>query len=129
MAMVMQQSGMTEALAQGLADGVGRAYPLAAAWIGAIGAFMTGSNTNSNVVFAALQLRTAELLAYSVPIILAAQTSGAGLASVLAPAKLIVGASTAGMEGKEGQVMRAVIGYGGGLVLFISLLTVLAIIF
>jgi len=103
MAMVMQQSGMTEALAQGLADGVGRAYPLAAAWIGAIGAFMTGSNTNSNVVFAALQLRTAELLAYSVPIILAAQTSGAGLASVLAPAKLIVGASTAGMEGKEGK--------------------------
>ena len=129
MAMVMQQAGMTEALAQGLADGVGAAYPLAAAWIGGIGAFMTGSNTNSNVVFAALQMRTAELLKYSVPIILAAQTSGAALASVVAPAKLIVGASTAGMEGEEGQVMRAVIGYSGGLVLFISLLTVLAIIF
>ena len=129
MAMIMQHSGMTEALAQGLAEGVGAGYPFAAAWIGAIGAFMTGSNTNSNVIFAALQMRTAELLGYSVPIILAAQTSGAGLASVLAPAKLIVGASTAGMEGKEGEVMRAVIGYSGGLVLFISFLTVLAIVF
>ena len=129
MAVVMQQSGMTEALAQGLADSVGAAYPLVASWIGAIGSFITGSNTNSNVIFAALQMRTAELLGFSVPIILAAQTSGAALASVVAPAKLIVGASTAGMEGKEGEVMRAVIGYGGGLVLFIGLLTVFAIYF
>ncbi|MCF6277599.1 MAG: L-lactate permease [Anaerolineales bacterium] len=128
MAMVMQQSGMTEALAQHLAESVGKIYPLAAAWIGAIGAFMTGSNTNSNVVFAALQMRTAELLHYSVPIILAAQTSGAALASVVAPAKLIVGASTAGMEGKEGLVMRAVIGYSVTLLIFISLLTALAIV-
>jgi lactate permease len=128
MAIVMQQSGMTEALAQGLAECVGATYPFFASWIGGIGAFMTGSNTNSNVVFAALQMRTAELLSYSVPIILAAQTSGAALASVVAPAKLIVGASTAGMEGEEGQVMRAVIVYSGGLVLFISLITILAII-
>jgi lactate permease len=129
MAMVMQQSGMTEALAQGLANAVGVAFPFFAAWIGALGAFMTGSNTNSNVLFAALQMRTSELLAYSVPIILAAQTAGASVGSVLAPAKLIVGASTAGMEGKEGIALRAVIGYGGGLILFISLLTVLAVIF
>ncbi len=125
MAMVMRYAGMTEALARGLAQQVGKAYPLAAGWIGAMGAFMTGSNTNSNVLFAALQMRTAELLGYSVPIILAAQTAGAGLASVIAPAKLIVGASTAGMEGKEGEVMRALIGYIAVLLLFISLLTML----
>ncbi len=129
MAVVMQQAGMTEALAHGLAESAEKSYPFFPSWIGGIGAFMTGSNTNSNVVFAALQMRTAELLSYSVPIILAAQTSGAGLASVIAPAKLIVGASTAGMEGEEGQVMRAVIGYSGGLVLFISLLTTITILF
>ena len=129
MAVVMQQSGMTETLAQGLAKAVGGAFPFAAAWIGALGAFMTGSNTNSNVVFAALQMRTAELLRYSVPIILAAQTAGASLGSVFAPTKLVVGASTAGMEGKEGSVLRAVIGYGGALILFVSLLTLLSIYF
>ncbi|MFH2102516.1 MAG: L-lactate permease [Chloroflexota bacterium] len=127
MAVLMQQSGMTEAIAQGLADVVGAAFPLVAPWIGAVGAFMTGSNTNSNVVFAALQMRTAELLAYSVPIILAGQTAGAALASVAAPTKVVVGASTAGMAGKEGEVLRALIGYTVVLVSLISLLTLLAV--
>ncbi|NOY98672.1 MAG: L-lactate permease [Chloroflexi bacterium] len=126
MALVMQQSGMTEALARGLANSVGAAFPVVAPWIGAVGAFMTGSNTNSNVVFAALQMRTAELLGYAAPVILAAQTAGAALASVVAPTKVVVGASTAGMDGKEGLVMRAVIGYIGLLVLFVSLLTAFA---
>jgi lactate permease len=128
MATMMQASGMTEALAQGLADGVGKAFPLVASWIGAIGAFMTGSNTNSNVVFASLQMRTAELLAYSVPAILAGQTAGAAVASVAAPTKVVVGASTAGMAGKEGDVLRALIGYTALLVMFIGVLTGLAIL-
>jgi len=126
MAAMMQSSGMTEALAQGLADAVGKAFPFIAPWIGGIGAFMTGSNTNSNVVFARLQMRTAELLAYNIPAILAGQTAGAAVASVAAPTKLVVGASTAGMAGKEGTVLRALIGYTGILVIFISLLTGLA---
>jgi lactate permease len=87
---------------------------------------MTGSNTNSNVVFAGLQKRTAELLAYNVPAILAGQTAGAALASVAAPTKIVVGTSTAGMEGKEGEVLRALLGYTALLVIFTSLLTALA---
>jgi lactate permease len=126
MATIMQQSGMTEALAQGLAEAVGRGFPLVAPWIGGIGAFMTGSNTNSNVVFAGLQKRTAELLSFSVPAILAGQTAGAAVASVAAPTKIVVGTSTAGMDGKEGEVLRALLGYAALLVLFICLLTGLA---
>lgn len=72
---------------------------------------MTGSNTNSNVVFAQLQLRTAQVLGMSVPIILAAQTTGGALGSVIAPAKIIVGTVTAGLKGKEGEVMRRMAGY------------------
>jgi lactate permease len=125
MAMVMQYAGMTETLARELAHAVGAAYPLLAPWVGALGAFMTGSNTNSNVVFAALQLRTAEILHYRVPILLAAQTAGAALASVIAPAKLVVGASTAGMDGKEGQVLRAALGYTLLLTFLVSIFSVL----
>lgn len=128
MASMMQTSGMTENLAKGLANAVGKAFPLVAPWIGGIGAFMTGSNTNSNVVFAGLQMRTAELLAYSVPAILAGQTSGAAVASVAAPTKVVVGASTAGMAGKEGDVLRALISYTAVLIMFICLLTGLAIL-
>jgi len=124
MAVIMENSGMTDTLARGLANGTGAVFPLVAPWIGALGAFMTGSNTNSNVVFGALQLRTAELLGYAAPVILAAQTAGAALASVMAPTKVVVGASTAGMAGKEGEVMSKMIRYTVPLVLLISLLAV-----
>lgn len=106
MAVVMNHAGMTEALASGIAASVGTFYPFVSPWIGALGAFMTGSNTNSNVVFAQLQLRTAQVLGFSAPIILAAQTAGGALGSVIAPAKIIVGSLTAGLEGKEGHVLR-----------------------
>jgi lactate permease len=127
MAVIMENSGMTEALARGLAEGMGQAYPAVAPWIGALGAFMTGSNTNSNVVFGALQLRTAQILGYSAALILGAQTAGAALASVMAPTKVVVGASTAGMAGKEGDVLRKLIGYTTLLVGLISLLALVAV--
>jgi lactate permease len=127
MAVVMEISGMTEALAQGLAELTGRLFPLIAPWIGALGAFMTGSNTNSNVVFGALQLHTAQLLGFTVAIILAGQTAGAALASVVAPAKIVVGTSTADLAGREGEVMRRMLPYIVVLVLLISLLTAIGI--
>jgi lactate permease len=89
---------------------------------------MTGSNTNANVVFAALQKRTADLLGYSAAIILAAQTSGAAIGSVIAPTKIIVGASTAGLTGKEGLVLRALLLYVAILIVGVSLATWILIV-
>jgi lactate permease len=128
MAVIMQHSGMTDTIARGLADAFGAFYPFVAPWIGALGAFMTGSNTNSNVVFGELQKQTAILLGYSVAIILAAQTSGAAIASVMAPTKVVVGASTAGMAGREGDVMRKLVVYVGILVMLISVLAVVSVL-
>jgi lactate permease len=128
MATIMQHTGMTETLAQGLADTTGRLFPLVSPWIGALGAFMTGSNTNSNVVFSALQMRTAELLGYSVAIILAAQTSGGALGSVIAPTKVVVGASTGGLAGREGEIMRKLLVYTGLLVGLMSILAVVGVL-
>jgi lactate permease len=129
MAVVMEHAGMTEVLARGMAQGMGKLFPLVSPWIGGLGAFMTGSNTNSNVVFGALQMQTAQLLGYSIPIILAAQTVGAAIGSVLAPTKVVVGASTAGMAGKEGEVMRKLAIYAFLLLLLISLLSAVSIWF
>jgi len=123
MAVIMEHAGMTDSLARGLAEGVGQIFPFVAPWIGALGAFMTGSNTNSNVVFGALQLHTAELLGFNAAFILAGQTAGAALASVIAPTKVVVGASTAGMAGREGEVMRKLLVYSGLSVLLVSILT------
>jgi lactate permease len=127
MAVIMETSGMTATLALSLAAYVGILYPLIAPWIGAIGAFMTGSNTNSNVVFAALQLRTAALLGYDAAVILAAQTAGAAVASIMAPTKVVVGASTGGMAGREGEVMRKLAVYTALLLLLLSTLAAIGV--
>jgi lactate permease len=111
MAVVMAHAGMTEILARGLATGFGGAFALASPWIGALGAFMTGSNTNSNVLFGLLQTRTAELLGYSLPLVLAAQTAGGAVGSIFAPTKIVVGASTAGIAGQEGLILRRLLLY------------------
>ncbi len=106
MAVAMDHSGMTYVLAEGLGQVAGPLYPLVAPFIGLLGAFMTGSNTNSNVVFAPLQQQAAQLLQISALVILGAQTTGGSLGSMLAPAKLIVGCSTAGLAGQEGRVLK-----------------------
>jgi lactate permease len=111
-ALAMDHSGMTYVLAEGLGKAAGPFYPVVAPFIGLLGAFMTGSNTNSNVVFAPLQQEAAQLLGISVPIILGAQTTGGALGSMLAPAKLIVGCSTAGLAGREGTVLKKTLAPG-----------------
>ena len=127
MAVVMAHAGMTEILARGLAEGIGGTFPLVSPWIGALGAFMTGSNTNSNVVFGMLQTRTAELLRYSLPIVLAAQTAGGAIGSVFAPTKVVVGASTAGLAGQEGIILRSLLLYCLPLIGAISVIVWLAL--
>jgi lactate permease len=125
MATTMAHAGMVNLLAEGLSSGVGpHAYPLMAAVIGALGAFMTGSNTNSNVVFGALQQETAHLLGLSVAIILATQTASAAIGSVLAPTKVIVGCSTVELSGQEDRVLRRLLIYG---VLLVGLVGVLSL--
>jgi lactate permease len=112
MALIMDHSGMVHFLARGLSESVGTAFPIFSPLIGMLGAFMTGSNTNSNVIFAPLQKSTAELIGINSLIILGAQTAGGALGSMLAPAKIIVGCSTAGLAGREGEVMRKTLPYG-----------------
>ena len=128
MATIMSHAGMTQVIAQGISETVSRTfYPAFVPFIGALGAFMTGSNTNSNVVFGALQQQTAQLLSLSVPVILAGQTAGASLGSVLAPAKIIVGCSTVGLTGEEGPVIRQMILLGLIPVVFVAGLTVVMV--
>ena len=112
-ATLMSHSGMTNILAEGLSKTVGQfLYPALSPFIGFLGAFITGSNSNSNVLFALLQERTAELLGLSAPLILATQTVGASIGSNLAPAKVIIGCSTAGLAGNEGDVLRKMLFFG-----------------
>jgi lactate permease len=123
MAMIMDHCGMVHLLAQGISESVGGAFPLFSPLIGTLGAFMTGSNTNSNVIFAPLQQTTAQLIGVSALVVLGAQTTGGALGSMLAPAKVIVGCSTAGLAGREGEVLKKTLPYGVLISAFVGMVT------
>jgi lactate permease len=112
MATTMQTAGMVSQLSSTMADISGTFYPLVSPFIGALGAFMTGSNTNSNVLFGAFQQQVAVTLQMHVPLILAIHNAGAAVGSVFAPAKIIVGCSTVGLGGQESEAMRSTTKYG-----------------
>ena len=125
-ALIMEQSGMTFLLAEGVSRVLGPAYPMLASAVGTLGAFMTGSNTNSNVIFGAFQQQIAEIGGLSVAVVLAAQTTGGSIGSMLAPAKILVGCSTVGLSGREGPVLGATIRYGLAMTTIIGLIALLA---
>ncbi len=111
-ALLMEQSGMTAVIATGIGRAFQPVYPFLAPFIGLLGSFMTGSNTNSNVVFTGLQMQASQLLGLPAALILAAQTTGGALGTMLAPARIIVGCSTAGLVGQEGLVLKRTVAYG-----------------
>jgi lactate permease len=125
MAVTMEHAGMTYLLADGIARVAGQAFPFVSPFIGALGAFMTGSNTNSNAVFANLQQNVAALIGVSPLIILAGQTAGGAIGSAFAPAKIIVGCST--VDAEEGPALKAVMRYGVVIVAGLAVVTGLAV--
>jgi lactate permease len=125
-AVVMNHAQMTNILAEGLSRVFKQdVYPLVAPFIGALGAFITGSNNNSNVLFGSLQMQTANLLSLSTTLILAAQTTGGSIGSIAAPAKVIIGCSTVGLSGQEGKVIGRVILYASILILIAGVITLI----
>ena len=94
MAITMQHAGMTQLLAEGLNRIAGPAFPFLSIFIGALGAFMTGSSANSSVIFGVLQEQTALLVGMSATLALTAQALGGALGGIFAPTKVILGCAT-----------------------------------
>lgn len=101
---LMVHSGMIATLAAA-ASGVGPAWPLIAPLIGALGTFVTGSATASNILFTELQLSTATSLSLPPLTMAAAQGFGAAIGNVIAPHNIIAGSATVGLIGREGDVL------------------------
>ena len=117
MAVIMADTGMTVLLARGIAGVSGPLFPLVSPFIGLLGSFMSGSNTNSNVMFGLLQLETARALGIGTVTISSIQSIGASVGSSMAPAKVLVGAAMVGLAGEERSIFRIVIPYIIALVL------------
>ncbi len=109
MSKIMDGTGQTVVLANGIAKVLGRIYVILAPFVGLLGTFMTGSNMSSNILFGGFQMTTANLLQVDPSAILGAQSAGGAIGSAVSPSKIILGTTTASILGKEGEVLKRII--------------------
>lgn len=100
---------MPVAMAQFVADSVGGIYPFFAPWVGALGAFIAGSNTVSNLMLSQFQYNTAELLGLSGSMMVALQSVGAAAGNMIAIHNVVAASATVGLLGREGITLRKTI--------------------
>jgi lactate permease len=109
MSNVMAGSGSVSVLAQGVAAATSQGYGFLAPMVGGLGSFMTTSNLASNLLFGTFQQTTAEVTGLYGPAILGAQTAGAAAGNMIAPGNVLLGTTTAGILGREGEVLKITI--------------------
>lgn len=100
---------MPMASASMLANWFGDAFPLISPSIGALGAFIAGSNTVSNMMFSQFQYEAAIALQLSPALILAAQAVGAAAGNMIAIHNVVAASATVGLLGQEGATLRKTI--------------------
>jgi lactate permease len=104
-ARAMSHGGMTTELALA-AGAVGAWWPLLAPAVGALGTFVTGSATASNVLFTELQESTAAAASLPIDPVLGAQGFGAAVGNIVCPHNIVAAVATVGATGHEGAVLR-----------------------
>jgi lactate permease len=100
---------MPRAMAELVANSVGSIYPFFAASVGALGAFIAGSNTVSNLMMAQFQFDTAHLIGVSSAMLIASQAVGAAAGNMIAIHNIVAASATVGLLGREGEILRLTI--------------------
>jgi len=139
LASVMNYSGMIGAIAAGLVAVTGSYYPLFAPLIGAIGTFVTGSDTSSNILFGKLQANVAHQLGMNgtgsflgfhgseADWLAAANSTGATGGKMISPQSIAIATAACDMKDADDAILRRAIPYAlgyialGGLMVYFSL--------
>jgi len=100
---------MPIAMADWVAINVGQVWPFFAPVTGAMGAFIAGSNTVSNLMFSAFQYGVADRLMISGVMIVALQAVGAAAGNMIAIHNVVAASATVGLLGREGATLRKTI--------------------
>ena len=96
-------------LAQGVSNVTGEAWPLFAPLIGAMGAFIAGSNTVSNMMFSLFQFSTAEQIglgAAGAALVVTLQAVGGAAGNMICVHNVVAASATVGLIDREGEVIR-----------------------
>ena len=130
LAYVMNFSGQTVAMGTFLA-GLGTIYAVLAPVLGWIGTAVTGSDTSANALFSKLQVSAAENLQHAgvsgatPELMLAANTTGGVVGKMISPQSLAIAATSVDMEGKESEILKAVVPWSFAMLVVVCILVFL----
>jgi len=96
-------------LGHGLARIGGGAWQFAAVYLGALGSFVSGSNTVSNLTFGGIQEATAATLGLSRSTILSLQSAGGAMGNMVCIHNIVAVCSILGLHNEEGRILRQTI--------------------
>lgn len=99
-------ASMLLVMAESMSALAGKAYVLMSPLIGVLGAFMSGSNTVSNTLFASLQFETATLLGLPQVFLVALQNNGGAIGNMICVNNVVFACATTGTTGNEGRIIR-----------------------
>jgi lactate permease len=122
-AFVENYSGMSVTMALLLAK-TGAAYPLFAPLLGWLGVFLTGSDTSSNALFAALQATTAHQIGVSDILLVAANSTGGVAGKMISPQSIAVACAAVGLIGRESDLFRFTLKHSIGLAIIAGIITI-----
>ena len=97
---------MMTVMAKSVAAVFGQAFPVVSPFIGILGAFISGSNTVSNMLFAPMQFETASLLKMAPVWILVLQNVGGAIGNMICVNNVVAACATVGVSGVEGKIIR-----------------------
>ncbi|MCA9133425.1 MAG: L-lactate permease, partial [Planctomycetales bacterium] len=97
---------MPLALALGVKNVVGEAWPLCATFIGGIGASVAGSNTVSNMMFSLFQYEVGQQISVDPLWIVALQAVGGAAGNTICVHNVVAASAVVGLVGMEGLVIR-----------------------
>lgn len=104
-AFISNYSGLSATLALALAH-TGHAFTFFSPFLGWLGVFLTGSDTSSNALFAALQATTAQQIGVSDILLVAANTTGGVTGKMISPQSIAIACAAVGLVGRESDLFR-----------------------
>jgi lactate permease len=122
LAKVMTVSGMISSVAVQIAHVSGAMFPSIAPLLGALGTFVTGSDTSSNILLGELQRQTAISTGYDPAWVTASNTTGATAGKMISPQSIAIACSTVGIESRQREIFRKTILYCALYVVAVGLL-------
>lgn len=123
-AFIANYSGLSATLALALSHS-GHAFTFFSPFLGWVGVFLTGSDTSSNALFAALQATTAQQIGVPEVLLVAANSTGGVTGKMISPQSIAIACAAVGLVGRESDLLRFTVKYSLVFAVLVGLMTTL----